>query len=835
MFSRLNSEIRADPAGRRGRAVHAAVLAVACAVAASPLLASAPPHPYILWTKDDAAALRKKIEGEPWAKAAYEKMAAGQDPYAKPLARLFQCLVMGDPAAGEAEKKELLALLKSPDPLGGALEFQVLRYDILYDSLSADERQAVEGRFRRYIEYSLFGEGVFDKTLFNDSARYSRYDARKYTRSNWLPNIIWPRKVSANLMAVALADEPLVRRAWSHYGSWQWYFDEYLCDVGFYAEEFSKMGATPGAMLLYCLGAERLGLNDLGFGYRGKGGATLRGHIESLIHLGYPRVDLGTAWPHYPMVTMGDLRQSGSSQETQFGGEAFQHSLVRGYLADGTGGNERWKAHGAWGGTVRGNNPQWDGYANFTPKMQSPLWFEIGQKRWPDAGFDYFLAQMRAPGEDKYCPTLFFGLDPIDPAKVKPPPAPSAVWPERGLVMLRADESPAYWESEAPAVAMRLASDYAHNVNDAFALLGYYAFNRPIYLNRQVCRSYAFGWSRSAMSHCTVIVDGGEPKFTSATQVRHGFDPPVKFVAACSSQVWPGVDLTRALFLTREYLLDVARLASDQPHAYHWLVHTLGEAAPERPGDWQASTELAKTLYEPAGDRGKVAIRGERSLAAGDKTWSLAALQTCALPDVSKSRVGRAWYDKKIGVRMTMLGEAGTTAYVHQTPDQDPPPARKGEPPPGPSKATGLAGCPEPNEFGGVTIVAARRAPATAFVVLHEPFKGGTPRIAELRRIQQTQQGVAVAVEGKAGSGINDRVLLRWGDDADKPLTLSGQGESFTFADRAYVRVGKDRVEASGDLRAMKVRVAGTPQLILNGKKRPASVSGGVLTFVAAP
>jgi hypothetical protein len=131
--------------------------------------------------------------------------------------------------------------------------------------------------------------------------------------------------------------------------------------------------------------------------------------------------------------------------------------------------------------------------------------------------------------------------------------------------------------------------------------------------------------------------------------------------------------------------------------------------------------------------------------------------------------------------------------------------------------------------------VAARRAPATVFVALHEPFKGGTPRIAELRRIQQTQQGVAVAVEGKAGSGINDRALLRWGDDADKPLTLSGQGESFTFADRAYVRVGKDRVEASGDLRAMKVRVAGTPQLILNGKKQAASVSGGVLTFVAAP
>ena len=34
--------------------------------------------------------------------------------------------------------------------------------------------------------------------------------------------------------------------------------DDYLGDLGFYSEEFSKMTATPGALLLYCMGARLL-------------------------------------------------------------------------------------------------------------------------------------------------------------------------------------------------------------------------------------------------------------------------------------------------------------------------------------------------------------------------------------------------------------------------------------------------------------------------------------------------------------------------------------------------------------------------------------------------
>jgi hypothetical protein len=82
------------------------------------------------------------------------------------------------------------------------------------------------------------------------------------------------------------------------------------------------------------------------------------------------------------------------------------------------------------------------------------------------------------------------------------------------------------------------------------------------------------------------------------------------------------------------------------------------------------------------------------------------------------------------------------------------------------------------------------------------------------------------------GSGINDRLMLRYGDHADQPVTLAGDGESFTFVDHVYVRIGEDRVVVSGDLRAMKVRVKGHPRLVVNGQERDCTLAEGRLTFV---
>ncbi|MFW6061475.1 MAG: hypothetical protein ACOC93_01580, partial [Planctomycetota bacterium] len=366
-------------------------LVLAAAVTASADDVQRAEHPFILWNAEDIAAIQQRIETEPWAKQALQELQAGREPYQPdPIRNLFRYAILDDQQAGEKEKAELMRMARSPVPQGMAQWVNVVRYDLLYDLLTEAERKTVEDTFRTYIELAIHKRDILDPNIFNDSNNFSRYDARVYSKSNWLPNIIWPRKVSANLMAAALQDEQLIRETWKAYGSWKWYFDEYLSDVGFYQEEFSKQGSTPGAMLLYCRALQRLGLNELGYGYTGPSGQTMRGHIAGLVHLGYPQVTLHSGRPHYPMVTMGDLRQGGSSIKKNLPTKAFQHSIVMGYLPDGRGGNNWWLAHGAWGGVIRGDHPQWDGYSGFTPKMQLPFWFEIGAKQWPDAGLEYF-------------------------------------------------------------------------------------------------------------------------------------------------------------------------------------------------------------------------------------------------------------------------------------------------------------------------------------------------------------------------------------------------------------------------------------------------------------
>ncbi len=777
-------------------------------------------HPFMLWTKDDFATLAKRLDAEPY-KSIYADMKQSRHNGVKSLANLIAWGALGNEEAAEKEKKHFLSVIRSPAPRGGAQWINVLRYDVLYDRLTENQRREYRDFAETYIKHGIYDNAVLDPNVFNDSRNYSRYDARRYSRTNWLPNIIWPRKVSGNLIATSLREGDRIRRAWGAYGSWQYYFDDYLCDVGFYSEEFSKMGSTPGAMLVNCLALDRLGLGKLGFGYEGDlsngrrvtRGPTMRGHIESLIHLGYPRVDIGSQRPHYPMVTMGDLRQGGSSQKGDFRAPGLQHSIVVGYLPNGNGGNTRWNAPGAWGGEKRGNHPQWDGYSQFTPKMQLPLWFELGHKRWPESGFGYFLAQMRRPGDDAYAPSLMWGVEPVAPGEVNPPAAPSAIWPERGIVMLRHLETSDYWESPEPAVAMRLATGYAHHVNDSFALLGYYALNRPIYVNRQVTPGYAKDWSRSIQSHCGVTVDAAEPEFTDETLTRKVFTAPVKISLASSDEVYPGVQLTRALLLTGEYLLDVTRLAGEKEHRYDWLVHALGEATCDDASAWKQA-ELPDGLEK---------LANVRKYRAGEDGWQLTALQTCALDDPSEATLPESWYARKVGVRVQMLGAEGLDVYTARTPL----PVEKYRDADGKRKQR-----QRPSETGGVTIIASRKARDATFAALHQPFEKGTFPEMTFRRWASGEDGALGVSVVSEKAGVNDLAFVQLSPTA-RAVTLTRGHESVTFTGQAWIRRSREAVEVIGGVTALKLTVQGNPAVRVGGAAVKATIRDGVATWSA--
>jgi hypothetical protein len=379
--------------------------------------------------------------------------------------------------------------------------------------------------------------------------------------------------------------------------------------------------------------------------------------------------------------------------------------------------------------------------------------------------------------------------------------------------MLRADEGEGYWTSPAPAVALQFGMYYVHYVHDCFSLIEYYAFNQPLYEKRQFGphQGYRGGhpWRDTTRGHQAVVVDGLQiqpiddgNRGCEHQHIRSGFSETVKFAAVRAKPydtgakdagglparkgLFPDADLERALFLTKEYLLDIFRCASDRPRRYHWNVHPLGAPQLAAEEKWEASGEFnGGKLWS-----GEMAVRTK----SGDFD----------LRKVKKREVGEAAWsfpvkkENGVGVRVHMLGEPETTLFH----DSD-------------------------GEI--TTIIVERKKPATVFVALHEHFKGAPGAAATFERLAQNEQGCAVKIAGLGAA--DDRVLLAYAAHAAEPVTLAGGGERFTFTGHAHIRLGRDVVTVSGNLAEMEVRVRGEPKLLLNGKEVPVKIRDGVLTL----
>ena len=785
-------------------------------------------HPFLLWTKEEAAAIRKRLETDPLAKQQYERMQFMESKDIRKQLRgacpntamlnMFKFAVLGDREAGEKEKRALLGFIdrkawtnKPGNPATSNAAWRddrtldAWRYDVLYELLNEKERAGVERTIRYWVDWLIKNPGP--------ATRPGRY------RVGWLPNMQWPTAAGVLNLAVVSRDEELIKTAFETPGGWKWFFDRYLGDGGFYMEEFGKYYSNIGAMLMWCEGLDRLGLSKYGWGYTSPDGANMFNFLRMLMWAGYPRVTRGENMPDYPTVNMGDA------------GPLY---VVNGRNADGLGGNLWWRKSNM-------NGP--------IPKMYQPLWWEIGHRRWPNQGFDYFLAQMRAPGEEIYLPSLYFGAEPIKPGKQIPPPVRSYVAYDRAFAMLRMETGPAYWESPKPALALQFAMYHMHYVHDCFCILQYVADNRFIY-NKQggMIRGYAGSdpWRdhpRGQGSGVTVDarqiqpVDSGE-EGCNYERIRHWFSDKAKFVAVRAKPykedrkgeiteraLWPGIDAERALVLTDHYLFDLYHLkndpstkgarvsyvtpanhvvvtgdessAADGPRIFDWHVQGRGRVMGADAEPWIGSTDLANgTLWDPrlTTKRGRDVPdpTNVRSRIVGDAAWTEIIRQRGGSPEGA-------------GVRVRMLPAPNTTLYTFTPPS-----------------------CSPEHSY---QLMARRTDTETQFVALHEPFGGrlGSQKVEKFERIAQTDSAIAVAIVGRPGSGINDRVLLRFGDDHDKPITIAGEYESFSFRDCVHIRVGKRIVEADGPLLGMHLCVNGSPKLVINGQDTPRTVKRGVL------
>ena len=241
------------------------------------------------------------------------------------------------------------------------------------------------------------------------------------------------------------------------------------------------------------------------------------------------------------------------------------------------------------------------------------------------------------------------------PAKIQLPPAPSKVWPTYGLAMLRSDESPSYWTSgKAIAVFQIMSKGYGHDHRDKFSIslhgagrLFYPNYNALQYENPSV------GWTRNSVSHNTLIVDEGETRDAELTALRHEFSPEVKFLASSANGVFEGVDQTRALLLTKEYLLDVVHATSPVPHTYDYVLHSFGRVEPEKPDAFEPTKALMKRYW---------LVDDQKAMTTGEP-WMLDFVIE-EKPGARRGFYGKEWYEHRAKLRLRMAGEP-QTLVVH--------------------------------------------------------------------------------------------------------------------------------------------------------------------------
>ena len=408
------------------------------------------------------------------------------------------------------------------------------------------------------------------------------------------------------------------------------------------------------------------------------------------------------------------------------------------------------------------------------------------------------------------------------PSQVNWPEAPSRVWPNYGLAMLRSDESPSYWTNEkAIAVFQVMSQGYGHDHRDKFSIMLYGA-GRLLYpdYNAVQYENPAIGWTRNTVSHNTLVVDEKDTQNAVPSNIRHEFSPEVKFLATSASEVFEGIDQTRALFLTQEYLLDIFHSSGKVPHVYDYLLHSFGRAHPVAPNSYKPSTELVKRYWRVENQKtletddqwqmdfviDEDTIRRKEDF---DQQWlSEKAKEKKGKKQSQQIHFGPEWYAHKAAVRLTVAGEPHT-----------------------------LVGYGEgPHELAAL-IIRRKDLPDTDFVTVHEPFANSDqPQIHRVTKLARSKNAILVRVEG---AHFTDYAAVALGPDKNGQEHVLASEEdpntSFAFQNYGYLRISKDgKVIARGDWTGF--RIPGTAhQLVVNGKSAKMMVSAGFVDYGKIP
>jgi hypothetical protein len=753
----------------------AAILCILCFLGGAGVLRAAPPHPNLFVNAGELEQLRAKLKTEPWRARLLDEVK--QDAEAgNPVAAAVVFALSGDRASGAKVREHLLRQVKDfvPHPEGarpgaqypwGPEAGNAIAFDLAAPQLSAGEQQAVAGFLRQ---------------LALDGIKY-------HAGQSLTPNMSFVCHWRIGLIGYAIADPQIIEWAvndpgprWGgkqpgRWGGFKQRIEHALTDGSFWDEatiygNFSILG-----MMYLAEAARHHDGSDL-YNYTSPNGGSLRKAVAGLVSLAYPIERTGVGRGSVRMVTWGDGSTSPPNRVNNESGDAY---FV--------------------------NKP------NIFPERQNlyPI-LEIAYHAWKTSQYAYLLG-LNARRDERlgwfeYLPVSLLLGETLPPQPL-PAAMPSVVYPQTGIALLRSDESPGYWTSAGLVAVQQMGRNYGHDHRDKFELL-FWGRGRLLYpdWNAQQYEPMEYGWTRNAWAHSTLVVDESNPKGGSSSE-QHDFNADAKLLATTSRDIYQDVLQTRALLLTGDYLLDLFWAESPRVRTYDWFVHALGRLSLPAPHGFQPTEDLLRPYHW---------IDRQRKWET-DRTWSADFVQQAGGVLRGMGQYTDEWFGAKAGVRMTMLGEPGTAAYVGEGLFDPVPNLRE-------------HGNPE----GTIPLAMARRkARSTCFAALHEPFERQPALV--LRQVDRQPAAIGVCV---AGNGFTDYACVAFGaQPGERAATLTDAADayqSFSFTGYGYLRVKQGKVMARGAWRSFRVAAPGAAAagaLLLNGREAPYRKLGDYLLF----
>jgi hypothetical protein len=744
-------------------------------------------HPNLLLNRAEIEQIKAKIKQQAWAAKLFDRVKALADQRGRtnhnPREAALVYVLTGERRYAQDVRQNLMGNcrhlltkyekldLKSNPDFGawGPYATWAWAYDLTYDVFSEAERQVVERLLRTAARTII--EGLKIRTTD--------------------PDLVFGKHFEVGIIGYCLGDKNLIEWALNDpghhgptYGGFYQVMDTNVRDRFFWGEAPRyALGRSLQGMLALAEAARHKGGPDLYSHVSKKSGASIKGLIDGYLRLGYPLERTGIGQGSLRLATFGDASTRYTAK-----GELFETFLI---------------------------NPVPGG-----PKLEVSMngELELAYKRYMDPGYAWLLSLN--PKRDAYVDISLTGNtnkvwgfialthgEPL-PAKLKPPAAPGGVYPGQGVAVLRSGETSRYWTSGATAAVLRLGSAIGHGHKDYFHLI-LHGKGRLLYPDLELItyEPTYLNWTHEGIAHNTLLVDHQSPRPGRFT-TRHDFTAEAKFFAITGS-AFAGVQQTRALVLTSDYLADVFRAAdtSGQARTFDYVLHGLGRLYPGNPAAYRPTSRLVPYYWWVDNEHGRQT----------DAAWQADWVQRSAGAVRGIQPLGKEWFEHTAGVRLTMLGAKGTHVYTGDGPLTDGPPYGR------------IDGNPE----GSCPLVVARRlGVATTFAAVHEPYEK-RPAVRRVRRIEETVEAVGLAVDG---AGFSDRVLIAFDSDKERHLR-SADGESFLFRGHGYVRVSTTGVMVRGAISAVRVRLpkGSKAEITVNGKPHQARREGDFLVFGRTP